>query len=115
MKHLDTQDQYDEFLETVVTNRNQRDPSPAAHVANILVVSTRPVGDEIALTTTAEPYYMNTITPTSAILHTHQEAYPGEFIVNGLRAGAVELLSRDLRQHEHWRDELNKIEERADG
>lgn len=94
---------YDQFLETVVTNNVERDGSNWKHVANVVIVATEYIPDEgWVLRFNAHPYYDGQRVYPADVLReaTHPSNYPyDESIDDGdLREAAVRTLANDLER-----------------
>lgn len=112
MHQITDADEYDEFLDEVVENRNERDPSDEYHVAQNLIVDYRDIDGEITPTTVGTPYYDTTITPMSVINHASCDLH--ELLISGIREGAVKMLATDLKNHYHWEEHHDRERSRSD-
>lgn len=102
MKQLTSTEEYEEFIDEVVRNRNEHEPSDEYTVAHNVIIDFIPVegDDEVAPTTVGTPYYDTTVTPMSVILHSERDL--NTILIGGIREGAVKTLAADLKAHSDW-------------
>lgn len=96
---INSKDDYDEYVRTAETNRQEKDPSNRTYVAGVLVTSVRTYDhtrDRNVLSTNPEPYHDECIDPMDVLRYTSFVYDPQ----SGVADNAIDALSRDMKNIE---------------
>jgi len=108
MKHFDSQEEYDQFVETLAERKDSE--TPASRVAEVAITDIEIVDEDNAtLLFNGLPYVDTRTTPTEVLLHTVQDTHP-ELIDTYYRDVAVNLLSYDIEEAEERLEETAEVE-----
>lgn len=87
-------DEYDEYVQELAESYGTVDGSHPNSIAEMSIISQQPMESEMAITTIAQPWHDERITPSAVIFGSEMKQLPPE--PSTLRALAVFVLTEDL-------------------